>query len=270
MRLPAIAGFLLLALAPAQAAPQRIVSINLCADAYLMAMADKTQIAALSPFSRDPSFSYYYRQAGAWPSVRSNAEAVLALKPDLVLSGPYLDLETRAMLGRFGVRMVDVGDVKNFSDIAAQTRSIAGLIGHPDRGEKLVDEMQAQLAAIATPRAPLPVAVHYQRQGYVTGTGTLMDDVMRRAGIQNLAARLGDMQLAHIDLETIIAARPDYIIFTTEPGESRDWGALLLGHPALAHAFAGRTLYIEDNLTACGGPEYPLAVARLAAQIRPH
>jgi iron complex transport system substrate-binding protein len=94
--------------------------------------------------------------------------------------------------------------------------------------------------------------------------------VMKRAGLRNLAAQLGDMQLAHVDLETIIAARPDYIVFSTEPGEGRDWGALLLSHPALAHAFAGRTLYISDNLTACGGPEYPLAVGRLAAQIRAH
>jgi iron complex transport system substrate-binding protein len=130
--------------------------------------------------------------------------------------------------------------------------------------------MQAELAALPPPRTPLPVAVHYQRQGYVTGTATLMDDMMKRAGLRNLASRLGDMELAHVDLETIIAARPDYIVFTAEPGQGRDWGALLLGHPALAHAFAGRTLYIPDNLTVCGGPEYPLAVASLAAQLRGH
>ena len=207
MRVLAAAGLLLLALAPAKAAPQRIVSINLCADPYLMAMADKAQIAALSPFSRDPSLAYYYRQAAAYPNVRSDAEAVLALKPDLVLGSPYLGLETRAMLSHFGVRMVDVGEVKNFSGIVAQTRAIAAVIGHPDRGEKLVGEMQTQLAAIAAPRTPPPLAVHYQRQGYVTGTGTLMDDVMKRAGLRNLAARLGDFELAHVDLEAQSIAR---------------------------------------------------------------
>jgi len=222
---------------------QRIVSVNLCADAYLMAMADKTQIAALSPFSRDPSFSYYYRQARAYPGVRGNAEAVLALKPALVLGSPYLNLEDPRDARPLRRAHVDAGEVKkNFAGIEAQTRSIAAVISHSDRGEKLVGELQAQLAPIASPRAPLPVAVHYQRQGYVAGTGTLMDDMMRRARVQNLAARLGNMQLAHIDLETIITARPDYIIFTTEPGEGRDWGALLLSHPALAHAIAGRTL----------------------------
>ena len=268
MRFWAAAGLLLLAAASgAEAEPRRIVSINLCADPYVMALADRDQIAALSPFSRDASMSYYYKQAGAYPNVRSTAEAVLALKPDLVLSSPFLDLETRTMLRHFHVPMVDLGDVKNFSGIEDQTRAMAKLFGHPERGEKLVAAMQDQLAALPPSHGRKPVAVHYQRQGYVTGINTLMDDMMARAGLSNLAGRLGDMELAHIDLESIVAARPDYIIFTTEPGQDRDWGSLLLHHPALSHAFAGRALYIPDNLVVCGGPEYPLAVARLAAQI---
>ena len=181
MRFWAAVTVLLLAVATtAQAQPRRIVSVNLFADAYLMALADPGQVVALSPFSRDPSMSYYYKEAAAYPSVRTSAEAVLALKPDLVLTSPFLDLETRAMLRRFAIPMTDLGDVKNFSGIVAQTRAIAALVGHPERGEKLIAAMQAQLAAIASPRGQRPIAVHYQRQGYVTGTDTLMDDMMAR------------------------------------------------------------------------------------------
>ena len=44
----------------------RIVSLNLCADPYLMAFADKTQIAALTHLSRDPDMSAYAEAAQAF------------------------------------------------------------------------------------------------------------------------------------------------------------------------------------------------------------
>jgi len=43
----------------AMGSPQRIVSTNLCADQYLIALADKSQIAGLTLFARDPSLSFY-------------------------------------------------------------------------------------------------------------------------------------------------------------------------------------------------------------------
>ncbi len=57
-----------------------------------------------------------------------------------------------------------------------------------------------------------------------------MDDMMARAGLRNLAGTLGDKQLAHVDLEAIVAAKPDYIIFTHDQSNVRDWGAMLLRH----------------------------------------
>ena len=49
-------GLLLIA-APAKAAPERIVSLNLCADQMLLALADRGQIAALSHLATDPGIS---------------------------------------------------------------------------------------------------------------------------------------------------------------------------------------------------------------------
>ncbi len=242
----------------------------MCADQYLMVLADRNQIAGLSDYARDPTLSFYAARAASYPVVKSTAEAIMPLQPDLILGSPSRRLQTRALLKRFGFRTVDVKSARNFDDIVAQTREIAAAVGYPARGEALIAEMRRRLAKIAPlPKNPPMVAVHYQRQGYVTGTDTLMDEMMQRVGLQNLAGRLGDAQLAHVDLEAIVAARPNYIIFTNDQSHIRDWGAMLLSNPALA-AIQGkpRRLYIPDTLTVCGGPSYPAAVERLAAELR--
>ena len=51
----------------------RIVSLNLCADPYLMAFAAKSQIAALTHLSRDPDLSAYAEAAQAF-SVSDGAD----------------------------------------------------------------------------------------------------------------------------------------------------------------------------------------------------
>ena len=45
----------------------RLVSLNLCADPYLMAFADKNQIAALTHLSRDPDLSAHAEAAHHFP-----------------------------------------------------------------------------------------------------------------------------------------------------------------------------------------------------------
>ena len=271
-RLAVIVSAILVALplAAAEAAPRRIVSLNLCADQYLIVLADKEQIAALTNFARDPGLSYLSEAAKAYPYTTGAAEAIVAKKPDLIIGNPYGRAEVAALLKQFAFETVDVPPALTFEEIVAQTRRIAALIGHPERGEALVARMRAELARIPPPPPGRhPVAVHYQRRGFVTGTETLLNEMMTRAGLENLAGRIGDKSLAHVSLERIVVADPDYLIFTTGLTDVRDQGLELLTHPVLARQFGqGRILTVPENLTVCGGPFYPIAVATLARQLR--
>jgi len=80
--------FALALAAPAAAAPQRVVSLNLCADQFLVLVLPRERIAALSPLAEDPTLSAVAEQARGLPRVRPAAEAVLPLKPDLAVAGP--------------------------------------------------------------------------------------------------------------------------------------------------------------------------------------
>lgn len=259
---------LLAVAAPALGAPQRIVSLNMCADQYLIALADRDQIAALSEWARDPAMSYQSEAARSYPVATGAAEAVMSLKPDLVIVNRFRRQETQSILKPYGYPTIELRPARTFEDIVDQTREIAAAIGHPERGEALIARMRAELAAIPAPRGRAPVVAHYQRRGFVTGTGTLLDEIMTRAGADNLARSLGRSAVSRITLEEILTARPDYLLYTEQPAPGTDMGTDLLLHPALMERYApSRRLYVPQALTMCGGPSFPEAVRVLHRQL---
>jgi iron complex transport system substrate-binding protein len=267
-----LAAIAVLVMGSAQAAPlkaiakpRRIVSLNACADQYLIAVADKDQVAALTQFARDPNLSFYADKAGAYPASQGQAEAVMALRPDLVIASPFRRAEVQGLL-KGKVRVLSLKPANSFADVVKETREVAAAIGHPERGEALIAQMQARVDAAG--RRPLGgVAAHYQRGGYVTGAGSLMDDLMTRAGLTNLVRRLHRGSLGQMSLEQIIYQKPDYLILTDAARTGQDQGSLSLDHPALIRAVPEqRRLHIPAALTVCGGPSYPAALERLQAE----
>ncbi len=246
--------------------PAHVVSLNLCADQLLLALADRRQIAGVTVYAADPGMSAAAGAARGVPTTRGTAEELLALHPDLVLAAPYQVAAERARLP--GARVVAVPEANDAPAIAANIRTVAAAVGHPERAAPLVAALAATLPA--TPAGRGPVIAQYQRGGYLSGSGTLVDDLIRRAGGRNLATVLHRPPLSRLSLEEIIAARPDYLLVEQRTGTGGDRGAALLDHPALARAFPpARRLVIGGQLTVCGGPSYPQAVAALKAQLSP-
>lgn len=244
--------------------PRRIVSLNLCADQYLLALADPGQIVALTQFARDPEMSAAAGKARAFHSTRGSAEEVLALRPDLILATPGRRRETMARLQGRDIATLDVSFANNYADIVAQIRSVAVAVGHPARGEALIVHMDRQLASIPATAGRGAVAAYYQRRGFLTGTGTLIDDLMQRVGLRNLAAKLGKPALARVGLEEMAMARPDYLIVETATDQVQDQGTEMLHHPVLAPI---PRLRLPQAWTVCGGPAYVEAARALAAQL---
>ncbi len=244
--------------------PRRIVSLNLCADQYLVALADPGQIAALTTLARDPEMSPVAAQAARLPVSRGAAEDVLALDPDLVVGVPPRRLEATARLAGRRLPMLDLPPAENYRDIVAQIRMVARAVGHGARGEALIARMNEALAALP-PAAQHPVAADYQRRGFLTGSGTLIDDLMRRVGLRNLAKLLHRPALSSLSIEQLVAAQPDYLLVASGRDRIADRGTELLGHPALASI---RRLRLPQAWTVCGGPTYVLAARSLARQLR--
>lgn len=252
--------------APRAMPPRRIVSLNLCADQYLLALADPGQIAALTQFARDPEMSAAASTAQSIPTSRDTAEDVVALDPDLVITSPGRRVDIIAALAGQHYRTLELPEANGYADIVAQIRRVADAVGHRDRGEALIARMNAALARLPKPK-PHGVAAYYQRRGYLTGTGTLVDDLMKRVGLANLAGKLNRPALSYLSLEQIVAAHPDYLIVEQSTDHVTDLGTEMLHHPALARI---PRLDLPQAWTVCGGPAYVRAAQSLSEQLARH
>lgn len=244
------------------------MSLSLCADQYLLMLADPGQIAGITRFAQDPGMSWAVGRARRFRAIRGSAEEMLALQPDLVLTSGFGSPGALAVLASRKVRVVDLPWDNDLAGIEQTVRKVAELLGHPDRGDMLIAAMRRRLAAIGPSPGAGRVAAYYQRRGYLTGQGTLIDDMMRRVGLSNLAARLGRPMLSRLSLEEMAMARPDFLIVDRN-GAVRDQGSEMLEHPILKRAVpAARWLRVPEALTTCGGPSYPDAVRTLADAVR--
>lgn len=245
------------------AKPARIVSLNLCADQLLLALADRDQIAGLTRSATDPGLSAEARRAHGLPLLRNSTEQILAIDPDLVVGMPASStLATGVLVGQH-YRALDLQTANSLGEIVASIRQTAAAVGHRQRGEALVRRMEQDLRSLPKPGAG-KVAAYYQRRGYMTGTGTLIDELMRRVGLVNLAGKLGKPALAQVSLEEIVAAQPDFLIVESATDDVRDQGTEMLHHPALRGI---PRLTIPQAWTVCGTPAYVRAARSLTEQI---
>lgn len=257
---------------PAVAAPRRIASLNACLDAMLVHLADRSQIAALSHYAREAQGSTVAAQARTLPFTWESAEEIIALQPDLVLASQHSALATRNALKRLHVPVERFSVPKSVEESLAQVRRVAGLIGHPERGEHLEARIRAALAAATVrPGARRLSALIYQPNGFAAGPHTLVDEMMTLAGFDNAARRYGLRSWGNVPLELLLADPPEVLLVGEPAPGARSWADRVMTHPALG-ALKGRMKQARfpERLLYCGGPvliQTAQAMARARVQV---
>jgi iron complex transport system substrate-binding protein len=255
--------------AAATRAPLRVVSLNPCLDAILVNVADRGQIAALSHYSRDPDSSSIAQAAATLPITYESVEEVIALQPDLVLIGRYASSATQRSLQRLGVRTASFDVPSTLDESLAQVADIATLTGRADRGAALVARIRAAIAQAApAPGERRLTALVYETGGFASAEGTLMDEMMRRAGFINAASRYGLKATGDVPLELLLDDPPDVLLAGQARPGAPTWADRVLTHPALA-AVAGRMYraVFPQRLMFCGGPVL-VETARMLSRAR--
>src|SRR5262245_40081738 len=150
-----IAAIALACASAAHAEPRRVVSLDYCADQFVLALADRDQIAALSHGAlRDDSF--YRTRAVGIRQTRGTMEEVLSLRPDLIVrnwGGPW---DAEAAFGRFGIPVLQVGDTPDFAAARENLLDASQRLGHRDRGEALARDLDTRLARLRTSASAAP------------------------------------------------------------------------------------------------------------------
>jgi iron complex transport system substrate-binding protein len=247
---------LLLTLTPALAdAPRRVVSFNLCADQLVLALADPEQIAGLSPYAADASASVMTEQARAYPRLQWQAESTIALGPDLVLIGDSDRPVTKHILRSQGLRLHEITLIADLDTARRQVTEVAAVLGHPERGAKLIAGIEAaRMRLKAAPKPPFATALLVNRGGYTAGERSLAAALLMEAGLKPPAGAPPGYG-GYVQLEQLLVLHPDVIVLNNEPREAADQGSYNLTHPALNALYPPeRRIVLPARYTLCGGP----------------
>lgn len=214
-----------------------------------------------------------------------NAEAVLALRPDLVLTdGTIGPRDVMEQLREAGIEVVFLENEPSYAGAAQLARDVADALGVPGDGERLAtrigDEVEAKIAEIA---AIAPAAAGdrvrmmflYLRGGsgiyYLFGEESGADELILGLAGVDVAGEIGWDGMKPMTDEALVAANPDLILVMTD-GIASAGGVdgLLDAKPALGLTAAGqhrRFVDMADGEVLSFGPRSAAVLDALARAV---
>jgi iron complex transport system substrate-binding protein len=211
------AGFLVLgAVVAAQGAPQRIVSLIPAVTEMLFAIGAGDQVVGVSSFDTFPA------EAATRPKVGGlfdpNFERILSLRPDLVIAyGSQDELTQRLSATNIPWFSYRHGGLAH---ITTTIRALGERTGHATRANTLVQQIDAELAAVRAKAAgrarPRTLLVFGREDGslrglFVSGGIGFLHELLETAGGTNVMADVTReaLQLSH---EQLLVRAPDVVI----------------------------------------------------------
>jgi iron complex transport system substrate-binding protein len=259
------------------AAPaQHIVSLAPNVSEILFAIG-----AGAQAVGRD-EFSDYPTEVKSLPSVggsmgKLNQEAILSLKPDLVLASAINTNEQVQSLEKLGLTVFMLPNPTNMADMYQNLETVAKLTGRQAEAAKLIDSLKRRVAAVDSKIAsakerPL---VYYELDAtdpsapYTAGPGSFVDQLIQEAGGQNVGSILNG-QWAQISVEQLLVKNPDIIILgdfaygvTIEQLKQR------AGWSTLKAVKDGKIFTFDDNTVSRPGPRLVDGLETMAKLFHP-
>lgn len=254
-----IAGVVALTMGGAAlAAPQRVVSMNLCTDLLAMMVSGPDQVVSVTYISHDPRSSPMAEEAAKYGVNHGLAEEIYLLKPDLVIAGEYSTATTTALLKRLGIPVVVFPVENDFEGMRANITAMGELLGRQEKAADLLREFDADLAAITAQGPPSHSAALYYADGFTAREDSLASRIIEAAGFSNIASSAGLTGGGVLPLEALVMAHPDLLIRGKHYGTSR--AEDVLSHPALRFLTGHEQPVLADSDWSCGTPHILRAI----------
>lgn len=208
-----VAACLFLPFAHAQEKPQA-VSLDYCADQFILSLADREQIMALTTEAIE-GHSFYRDKARDLPLFRVSSEQVLHMAPDVVIRywGGYKMLP---LLERVNIPVASA-EYGSGPEILYQNMRIIGLaLKQSERAEQKISDHQDRLADLAKRvagyRGRKLRAAYITPGGITAGDNTFVNDIIKLAGLASISEELGLKGWQPLPLEALVQNPPDLII----------------------------------------------------------
>lgn len=258
--------------------PQRIISLVPATTEMLFAMRAGARVIGVSNYDHFPAGVEKLPRVGGL--LDPNTEAILALKPDLVV---LYDTQTqlKQRLAGAGITVYRY-EHKGLPDITATMRTLGDAVGAHASADAGASEIERQLAGIRarTMNRPKPKTLLIfgrepgtLRQINASAGYGFLHDILEIAGGTDVLADL-KKQSAMLSTEMILARAPEVIIElhygeslprTSIDAERRAWNAL----PSVPAVRNNRVYLLTGNEFVVPGPRIVVAAQKFAEVLQP-
>lgn len=199
-------------------AAQRVVSLDMCADEYVLGLMPAEQIAAVSDRAALPE-SYYADRARSFARVHPTLESLLALHPDAVVRTWGGDAKLLEALKKRGINIISINDVNSYPEAKDELLRVGHLLGQDAQAAAEARAMMASLDGVHRIGQGKSV-LYYTPSGYSAGPDTLIGEMLRTLGYRLETA---DQGFFYLSPEVLLSTMPDVFAlgFYDNPYQSR-------------------------------------------------
>lgn len=253
--------------------PARVVAASVLSAEVLLEIAPRERVAAVLGLATDARYSECAAAAATVPTTGADPEQLIAQRPDLVIVDEFSRAEVPLLLRAAGIAVVRTSPASDYDGVADNVRRIGWAIGCDAAAEQLAASMAARLAALAAAAAAVADWRVMNLNGDLDtyGAHSLLDAAVRAAGARHLPAERGVGGYQKLDVETVLAWRPDALIIGVEPGADEAFATWLRQHPGLGLlpcVQRGRILYMPNSLLGATSHHAVGIAERIQLQLR--
>lgn len=146
-----------------------------------------------------------------------NYERIDALRPDLIIGNK--EENTRQIVEQLSPHFpIYLTDVRTLDDALTMISDVGALVGRQANANAIRSEIEAGFASLEPCPLPLRAAYFIWRKPWmVVGGDTFIDDMLMRAGFENVFAHHQDSRYPAVTIEEIAEARLEVLLFSSEP-----------------------------------------------------
>lgn len=199
--------------------PQRIISLSISTDEILIDLVDVKRIVALTYLSDDAGISNITAKAKKVKGrvQQANAEALLAMQPDLLLIPDFVSKEEIDLLRRMQLNVYVYKTPATLEEIKQSIRNIGAAVGEPERAQDMLAQMERHLAAVTAKLGEIQpdkrkTVVFMRSNGAYYRRDMTFNDICRQAQVKNALDELDYDKPFIASQEEIVRLNPDVFI----------------------------------------------------------
>jgi iron complex transport system substrate-binding protein len=206
-----------------------------------------------------------------------NTEAIVSLKPDLVLAAEVNPPEQVQALADLGLTVYWLANPTDFDGLYQNLLTVGKLTGRTAEAQALNESLRARVQAVteATAAVTARPKVFYEidatdpTKPFTVGPGTFMDTLLTLAGGENVGAGLGSAY-PQVSSEEVVRLNPEVILLGNAVwGMTPDQVKARAGWEVIAAVRDDRILPFDDNLASRPGPRLVEGLETLAKLLHP-